>query len=90
MLSRSGRRQPIGRSVEPLRPTRIVYQVLIDTSQGYHVWSESFNRELGDVFDIQDEVTGAILEKFDIELDEKERRASPCAPRRIRPSIRLT
>ncbi len=29
---------------------------LIDASNGYHLWSERFDRELGDVFAIQDEV----------------------------------
>lgn len=47
---------------------------LIDTSQGYHVWSESFDRDLDDVFAIQDQVTMAIIEKFDIKLVEKDKK----------------
>jgi len=33
---------------------------LINVEDGYHIWSESFDRELDDVFAIQDEVASAI------------------------------
>jgi len=33
---------------------------LIDTSTGYHVWSERFDRATGDVFEIQDEIASAV------------------------------
>ena len=33
---------------------------LINVEDGYHIWSQSFDRELDDVFAIQDEVASAI------------------------------
>jgi tetratricopeptide (TPR) repeat protein len=33
---------------------------LIDASTGYHVWAESYDRELDDIFAVQDEITRAI------------------------------
>ena len=35
---------------------------LIDVSNGFHLWSETYDRELTDVFAIQDEITAAIVE----------------------------
>ncbi len=37
---------------------------LINAQDGFHLWSETFERELGDVFAVQDEITGAIVEKL--------------------------
>jgi serine/threonine-protein kinase len=34
---------------------------LINVHDGYHVWSERYDREMSDVFDIQDEITAAIV-----------------------------
>ena len=46
---------------------------LIDTSDGYHLWSDRYDRVLDDVFAIQDEITLAIVEKLKPKLlqDEK-------------------
>ena len=35
---------------------------LIDAGDGYHLWSETYERELADVFAIQDEISRAIVE----------------------------
>ncbi len=47
---------------------------LINTSDGYHLWSESYDRKLRDVFDIQDEISLAIVEALKVNLlgDAKE------------------
>ena len=47
---------------------------LIRSADGFHLWSEKFDRELKDVFAIQDEIALAILEAIKVELigDEKE------------------
>ena len=37
---------------------------LIDTSTGYHLWSERFDRAMGDVFEIQDEIASAVAERL--------------------------
>ncbi|MGD9347680.1 MAG: protein kinase, partial [Candidatus Aminicenantes bacterium] len=48
---------------------------LINVADGYHIWSDRFDRELADIFDIQDEISLAITDKLKIELlgDEKAR-----------------
>ena len=47
---------------------------LIRCADGFHLWSEKFDRELKDVFKIQDEISLAILKAIKVELvgDEKE------------------
>jgi serine/threonine protein kinase/tetratricopeptide (TPR) repeat protein len=48
---------------------------LIKVADGYHLWSERFDRELEDVFAIQDEISLAIVDKLKPKLlgGEKER-----------------
>ncbi len=41
---------------------------LIQVEDGFHIWSESYDRELNDVFAIQDEISAAILEQLKIHL----------------------
>lgn len=48
---------------------------LINVSDGYHLWSEKFDRNLEDVFAIQDEISGAIVHKLKVKLLEGEREA---------------
>jgi adenylate cyclase len=42
---------------------------LIDASDGTHIWAASFDRELNDLFSVQDEVTQQIVGRLDVELD---------------------
>jgi serine/threonine protein kinase/Tfp pilus assembly protein PilF len=37
---------------------------LVDTESGHHLWSESYDRDMGDVFAIQGEITSAIVDKL--------------------------
>jgi len=37
---------------------------LVNVADGYHLWSERFDREMDDVFAIQDEITLAIVDKL--------------------------
>jgi len=48
---------------------------LINVGDGYHLWSEKFDRELADVFAIQDEISLAIVGKLKVRLlgDEKKK-----------------
>ena len=46
---------------------RIIAQ-LIEAAEGYHLWSEKFDRQLKDIFDIQDEISLAILNSIKIKL----------------------
>jgi serine/threonine protein kinase/tetratricopeptide (TPR) repeat protein len=41
---------------------------LIDVDTGFSVWSERYDRELADVFDIQDEITHAIVDALKVNL----------------------
>ncbi len=41
---------------------------LIQADTGYHLWSETYDRELDDVFAIQDEISAAIGEALRVEL----------------------
>jgi serine/threonine-protein kinase len=41
---------------------------LINAADGYHVWSEQYDRVMADVFDVQDEITLAIVDALKIEL----------------------
>jgi len=46
---------------------------LINISDGYHLWSETFDRELKDVFNIWDEVSLAVTDKLKLTLLDEEK-----------------
>jgi adenylate cyclase len=46
---------------------------LIDTATGGHVWADRFDRELGDIFALQDDVTREIVSALALELTTDER-----------------
>ena len=46
---------------------------LINVEDGYHIWSERYDRDLEDIFTIQDEVTLAIVDMLKIKLLEREK-----------------
>lgn len=41
---------------------------LIEVASGYHLWSEKYDREVKDIFDIQDEIALAILREVKVKL----------------------
>jgi TolB-like protein/tetratricopeptide (TPR) repeat protein len=45
---------------------------LIDTETGFHLWSETYNRQLADIFQVQDEIAGAIVDRLRIQLAPQE------------------
>ncbi len=47
---------------------------LINVEDGFHLWSEKYDRNLDDIFAIQDEIALAITEKLKIALLEKDRK----------------
>ncbi len=53
---------------------------LIDAQSGHHVWAERFDRQLEDIFDIQDEITNRIAATIVPELEHLERRRSTVKP----------
>jgi adenylate cyclase len=46
---------------------------LVKVADGYHLWSEKYDRDIADVFDIQDEIALAILKEIKITLLGKEK-----------------
>jgi TolB-like protein/Flp pilus assembly protein TadD len=48
---------------------------LIDIADGYHLWSERYDRQLDDVFAIQDEIAENIVDALRVVLTDEERRA---------------
>ena len=43
---------------------------LINVSNGYHLWSERFDRDMDDVFEVQDQITQSVVEKLKVKLLE--------------------
>lgn len=52
---------------------------LIDSRSGFHLWSNTFDRNLDDVFSIQDEIAQTVATKLSISLDVDERDHLPGA-----------
>ena len=48
---------------------------LVNVDDGYRLWSDRFDREMKDVFAIQDEIAESIVEALEVTLSPKERRA---------------
>ena len=48
---------------------------LVKADDGYHLWSQSYDRELTDIFAIQDEIATEILNQLKAQLLDKERRS---------------
>ncbi len=41
---------------------------LIDTDTGFHLWSETYDRRMADIFQVQDEIAQAIVDRLRIQL----------------------
>src|SRR5215471_14122530 len=55
---------------------------LINAADGYHIWSQRYDRQLEDVFAVQDEMAGAIAAALRVKLS-----VEPAAARRHKPTI---
>ena len=53
---------------------------LIDATTGHHVWAESYDRDLTDIFELQDEMTQTIAGAVEPELSAAERERAACTP----------
>ena len=53
---------------------------LIDGPSGGHLWADRYDRDLTDIFAIQDEITKAIVEQLEVRLIPAERKAIAQAP----------
>ncbi len=45
---------------------------LIDAASGFHLWSDTFDRELNDIFAIQDEIASKVVAALEVELLDRE------------------
>ena len=41
---------------------------LISAADGYHLWSERYDRELDDVFDVQEDIARTVVKRLEVEL----------------------
>ncbi len=55
---------------------------LAETSGGFHLWSESFDREVKDVFEIQEEIAQSIVRALQVTLSPQEKGALRASPTR--------
>src|SRR5205823_12980607 len=53
---------------------------LVNVADGYHLWSETYNRELADVFAIQDEIAHNIAKALQVILGESHKATMEKAP----------
>jgi TolB-like protein len=47
---------------------------LIDADNGHHLWAHTYDRRLGDIFDVQDEITSAIVVAIEPQIAQAEQR----------------
>ncbi len=43
---------------------------LIDADTGAHVWGDKFDREMGDIFEVQDQIVASVIARLAFSLDE--------------------
>src|SRR5881396_1939967 len=67
-------------SVRKARTKLRVTAQLVNVADGYHLWSERYDRELEDVFAIQDEIAQNIVRALRVVLSDEEKRAIEKVP----------
>src|SRR5207253_1424633 len=50
---------------------------LINTSDGSHLWSQAYDRNLSDIFQLQDEISGKVVRALRVALNAGRREAAP-------------
>jgi TolB-like protein/DNA-binding winged helix-turn-helix (wHTH) protein len=55
---------------------------LLDATSGNHIWAERYDRDLDDIFALQDEITGTIAARIEPELGTVERQRAQRKPTR--------
>jgi len=48
---------------------------LVDTGSGHHLWAQRYDRQLTEVFALQDDITGRIVDALSVQLSDDEKRA---------------
>jgi adenylate cyclase len=62
---------------------------LIDAMTGYHLWAERFDRDLKEIFALQDEITMKILQSIRVKLTEGEQALRGKPPRNLEAYLKL-
>jgi len=57
---------------------------LVDAADGFHVWSDNFDRELKDIFAVQDEIARLIAQNLQLKLSEDSRSVAVVNPEAYR------
>jgi adenylate cyclase len=57
-----------------------VHAHLVNVADGYHLWSQNYDRQLEDVFEIQDEIAASIAGALRVILSDSEKRALERVP----------
>ncbi len=70
-----GVRNVLQGSVRKARDRLRVTAQLIDAQTGGHLWAERYDRQIGDLFDLQDEITERIVTALQVQLTEGEQAA---------------
>jgi serine/threonine-protein kinase len=53
---------------------------LVDTSDGFQLWSERYDRDMEDIFAVQDDITAAIVEQLSVRLEAGQTEPAPHRP----------
>jgi serine/threonine protein kinase/Tfp pilus assembly protein PilF len=67
-------------SVRKAGNTLRVTAQLVNVADGFHLWSERYDRQLEDVFAIQDEIAGHIVRALQVVLSDEEKRTIGASP----------
>lgn len=63
--------------VRKQRDTVRISAQLVDVRRGYQLWSETFERKLADIFELQSEISQAILDAVHVRLLDRHRKPQP-------------
>jgi len=75
VAARLGVRHVLEGSVRRSGPHVRIAAQLIDAVEDRHVWSETYDRELKDIFEVQDEIASRIFQALRLTLNAEERQA---------------
>ena len=49
---------------------------MVEAKDGHHIWAERYDRDFGDIFSLQDEIVGKIVDALQVSLGATDRKAS--------------
>ena len=50
---------------------------LINVEDGFHIWSETYDREMEDIFAVQEDIANRIVEKLKLQVQETSEQSNP-------------